>query len=80
MTDAYAKSGVNISEATRAVDLIRAAVKSTHDARVIAGVGAFGGIFDVSGLRDMNAPVLVASTDGVGTKTKIAAQDVLHYN
>jgi phosphoribosylformylglycinamidine cyclo-ligase len=49
-------------------------VKSTHDSRVIAGVGAFGGIFDVSSLRDMNAPVLVASTDGVGTKTKIAAQ------
>jgi phosphoribosylformylglycinamidine cyclo-ligase len=74
MTDAYAKAGVDISEATRAVDLMKAAVKSTHDARVIAGVGAFGGIFDVSSLRDMNAPVLVASTDGVGTKTKIAAQ------
>jgi phosphoribosylformylglycinamidine cyclo-ligase len=74
MTDAYAKAGVNISEATRAVDLMKAAVKSTHDARVIAGVGAFGGIFDVSSLRNMNAPVLVASTDGVGTKTKIAAQ------
>ena len=40
MTDAYAKAGVNISEATRAVDLMKAAVKSTHDARVIAGVGA----------------------------------------
>ena len=74
MTDAYAKSGVNISEATRAVDLMKTAVKSTHDARVIAGVGAFGGIIDVSSLRGMNAPVLVASTDGVGTKTKIAAQ------
>jgi phosphoribosylformylglycinamidine cyclo-ligase len=74
MTDAYAKSGVNISEATRAVDLMKTAVKSTHDARVIAGVGAFGGIFDVSSLRSMNSPVLVASTDGVGTKTKIAAQ------
>jgi phosphoribosylformylglycinamidine cyclo-ligase len=74
MTDAYAKAGVDISEATRAVDLMKAAVKSTHDSRVIAGVGAFGGIFDVSSLRDMNAPVLVASTDGVGTKTKIAAQ------
>ncbi len=74
MTDAYAKSGVNISEATRAVDMMKAAVGSTHDARVIAGVGAFGGIFDVSSLRGMNAPVLVASTDGVGTKTKIAAQ------
>ena len=74
MTDAYAKSGVNISEATRAVDLMKTAVKSTHDARVIAGVGAFSGIIDVSSLRGMTAPVLVASTDGVGTKTKIAAQ------
>jgi phosphoribosylformylglycinamidine cyclo-ligase len=37
-----------------------------------SGVGAFGGLFDVSALKEMTAPVLVASTDGIGTKTKIA--------
>jgi phosphoribosylamine--glycine ligase/phosphoribosylaminoimidazole synthetase len=70
----YASSGVNISEGTRAVQLMKDAVKSTHDARVLAGVGAFGGMFDASALKNLETPVLVASTDGVGTKTKIAAK------
>ncbi len=72
--DAYKAAGVNIAEGTRAVELMKDAVKSTHDARVLAGVGAFGGMLDVSGLKSLNQPVLVASTDGVGTKTMIAAQ------
>ena len=70
----YASSGVNISEGTRAVQLMKDAVRSTHDARVLAGVGAFGGMFDASALKNLETPVLVASTDGVGTKTKIAAK------
>jgi phosphoribosylamine--glycine ligase/phosphoribosylformylglycinamidine cyclo-ligase len=73
-TNSYASSGVNISEGTRAVQLMKEAVKSTHDARVLAGVGAFGGMFDASALKNLETPVLVASTDGVGTKTKIAAK------
>jgi phosphoribosylformylglycinamidine cyclo-ligase len=73
MTDAYARSGVNIGEGNRAVELMKDAVRSTHDARVLAGIGAFGGMFDASALKAMAAPVLVASTDGVGTKTKVAA-------
>src|SRR5690606_28122406 len=40
---------------------------------VLAGVGSFGGLFDVRAFKDMAHPVLVASTDGVGTKTKVAA-------
>ncbi len=71
---AYAAAGVNIAEGTRAVTLMQDAVKSTHDARVIAGVGAFGGVFDVSSLKGMERPLLVASTDGVGTKTMVAAK------
>jgi phosphoribosylamine--glycine ligase / phosphoribosylformylglycinamidine cyclo-ligase len=71
---AYAKAGVNIAEGTRAVALMKDAVRSTHDARVIAGVGAFGGVFDISDLKAMQRPLLVASTDGVGTKTMVAAQ------
>lgn len=69
----YAASGVSISEGTRAIDLMKAAVKSTHGPEVLAGIGAFGGMFDASALKQMQSPVLVASTDGVGTKTKVAA-------
>jgi phosphoribosylamine--glycine ligase / phosphoribosylformylglycinamidine cyclo-ligase len=68
----YASSGVNIDEGNRAIELMKAAVKSTHDARVLAGIGAFGGMFDASALKNMASPVLVASTDGVGTKTMVA--------
>ncbi len=72
--DAYATAGVNIAEGARAVALMKDAVAATHDARVLAGVGAFGGMLEVSALKNMERPVLVASTDGVGTKTMIAAQ------
>jgi phosphoribosylamine--glycine ligase / phosphoribosylformylglycinamidine cyclo-ligase len=70
---AYAQAGVNIAEGAKAVQLIKEAVKSTHDARVVAGVGAFGGVMDVSDLKKYKRPLLVASTDGVGTKTMVAA-------
>ncbi len=70
----YSDAGVNIGEGARAVELMKAAVRQTHDARVLAGIGAFGGMFDASALKHMAAPVLVASTDGVGTKTKVAAK------
>jgi phosphoribosylformylglycinamidine cyclo-ligase len=72
--NAYAASGVNIDEGTRAVELMKAAVKSTHGPQVLAGIGAFGGMFDASALKAMRSPVLVASTDGVGTKTKVGAR------
>ena len=41
---------------------------------MLAGIGAFGGLYDAAALKAMAAPVLVASTDGVGTKTKVAAR------
>jgi phosphoribosylformylglycinamidine cyclo-ligase/phosphoribosylamine--glycine ligase/phosphoribosylformylglycinamidine cyclo-ligase len=53
---------------------MRDAVRSTYGPEVLAGLGAFGGLFDLAGLGQMAAPVLVASTDGVGTKVKLAAQ------
>lgn len=71
---AYAAAGVSIDAGNRAVELMRNAVRSTHGTEVLAGVGAFGGLFDASALKDMRAPVLVASTDGVGTKVRLAAQ------
>jgi phosphoribosylaminoimidazole synthetase len=69
----YASSGVNIDAGNRAVELMRDSVKATYNEYVLAGIGSFGGLFDASALKQMNNPVLVASTDGVGTKVKLAA-------
>ncbi|MGB7539253.1 MAG: phosphoribosylformylglycinamidine cyclo-ligase [Anaerolineales bacterium] len=70
----YAAAGVDMDVKYRAVQMMTAAVKSTYTPEVLAGIGAFGGLFDASGiLREMRAPVLVGSTDGVGTKVKLAA-------
>ena len=69
----YAASGVNIDAGNRAVDLMKDAVRATYTDSVLAGIGSFGGLFDASALREMDRPVLVASTDGVGTKVKLAA-------
>src|SRR5690606_12409764 len=53
------------------------AVRRTHTSGVVAGVGGFAGLVDVSALRGMRRPVLATSTDGVGTKVAIAqAMDV----
>jgi phosphoribosylformylglycinamidine cyclo-ligase/phosphoribosylamine--glycine ligase/phosphoribosylformylglycinamidine cyclo-ligase len=73
-TSAYAASGVNITSGNYAVELMRDAVRATYGPEVLAGIGAFGGLFDASTLKGMDSPVLVASTDGVGTKVKLAAQ------
>jgi phosphoribosylamine--glycine ligase / phosphoribosylformylglycinamidine cyclo-ligase len=69
----YAESGVSIDAGARAVELMKEAVKSTYSPAVLAGIGSFGGLFDASELKKMQNPVLVASTDGVGTKVKVAA-------
>lgn len=70
----YASAGVDIEAGNRAVELMKSAVKSTYGPQVLAGIGSFGGLFDASALKDMKNPVLVASTDGVGTKVKLAAE------
>ncbi|HEU5014821.1 MAG TPA: phosphoribosylformylglycinamidine cyclo-ligase [Roseiflexaceae bacterium] len=70
----YAQSGVNIAEASRANSLMAEAVRSTYTAAVLSGMGAFGGCFDLGAvMHGHQQPVLVASTDGVGTKTLVAA-------
>ncbi|MEA2001856.1 MAG: phosphoribosylamine--glycine ligase, partial [Actinomycetota bacterium] len=66
----YADAGVDIDAGVRTVELMKKEVRSTYGPEVLAGIGAFGGMFDASTLGP-NA-VLVASTDGVGTKTKVA--------
>ena len=70
---AYAASGVNIDAGNRAVEMMRAAVHSTYTPAVLAGIGAFGGLFDAQALSSLRSPVLVASTDGVGTKVRLGA-------
>ncbi len=68
---AYARSGVDVAAGERAVDLMRGHVESTRRPEVVGGLGGFGGAFAIPpGYRE---PLLVASTDGVGTKTAIAA-------
>jgi phosphoribosylformylglycinamidine cyclo-ligase/phosphoribosylamine--glycine ligase/phosphoribosylformylglycinamidine cyclo-ligase len=69
----YAASGVNIDAGNRAVELMKDSVRATYTDAVLAGIGSFGGLFDASALKQMDHPVLVASTDGVGTKVKLAA-------
>ncbi len=69
----YASSGVNIDAGLRAVELMKSSVRATYNESVLAGIGSFGGLFDASALKGMKSPVLVASTDGVGTKVKLAA-------
>lgn len=73
MTNSYASSGVDIDAGNRAVELMKVSVKATYNESVLAGIGSFGGLFDASVLKQMDSPVLVASTDGVGTKVKLAA-------
>ena len=73
MTNSYASSGVDIDAGNRAVELMKDSVKATYNESVLAGIGSFGGLFDASTLKQMDSPVLVASTDGVGTKVKLAA-------
>jgi len=73
-TTSYASSGVDIAAADRAKALMLEAVRGTQGPRVLAGMGAFAGMFDAASIKEMRRPALVASTDGVGTKTLIAAQ------
>lgn len=69
----YASSGVDIDAGNRAVELMKDSVRATYNDAVLAGIGSFGGLFDISAIKQMHHPVLVASTDGVGTKVKLAA-------
>jgi phosphoribosylformylglycinamidine cyclo-ligase len=71
--DAYAAAGVSFSAGDAAIEQIADAVKQTHTERVVAGVGSFGGVFDLTGLG-VDQPLLVSSTDTCGTKTVLAAQ------
>lgn len=73
-TGGYASAGVDIDEGNRTVSMIKAGVESTHTPAVLSGVGAFGGAISAASVVALEDPVLVATTDGVGTKVLIAAE------
>jgi phosphoribosylformylglycinamidine cyclo-ligase len=68
----YAAAGVSIDTWNTVKGRIGELVSSTYNARVSGKFGQFGGMFDISHLKDMDAPILVSSTDSVGTKVKVA--------
>ncbi|QWT17632.1 phosphoribosylformylglycinamidine cyclo-ligase [Collinsella sp. zg1085] len=68
----YEDAGVDTAEGGRAVDAIKAMVASTNRDEVIGGIGGFGGLFSAAALKDMEDPVLISGTDGVGTKLVLA--------
>lgn len=67
----YADAGVDLDAAERSVELLRDHVRSTHRPEVLAGIGGFGGLFQLD-LARWRQPVLVSGTDGVGTKVDLA--------
>jgi phosphoribosylformylglycinamidine cyclo-ligase len=68
----YRTAGVDIDEAERSLRSVMGNIQSTYTESVVAGVGGFGGLFRAT-FDGMERPLLVASIDGVGTKTKVAA-------
>ena len=71
MAISYSDSGVDVTRGYKAVELMKKHVKETYDKNVLGDLGSFGGFYDISGEKISN-PVLVAGTDGVGTKLKYA--------
>jgi len=68
----YADAGVDVDEGARAVEAIKPLVARTTRPEVLGGLGGFGSLFSAKALKDMEDPVLVSGTDGVGTKLAIA--------
>lgn len=73
----YKKAGVDIEAGAQAVDAIKQLVKKTNRPGVISDIGGFGGLFQITPGK-YTEPVLVSSTDGVGTKVKIAQDAGIH--
>lgn len=70
MKSTYTSAGVNISEGDKFVQAIKPLVKNTFSQNVLSGIGNFGAFFNIP--KNYKNSVFVASTDGVGTKLKIA--------
>lgn len=68
----YEDAGVDTAEGARAVDAIKQMVAETNRPEVVGGIGGFGGLFSAAALKDMEDPILISGTDGVGTKLVLA--------
>ena len=68
----YEDAGVDTAEGGRAVDAIKQMVAATNRPEVVGGIGGFGGLFSAAALKDMEDPILISGTDGVGTKLVLA--------
>ena len=68
----YKKAGVDIEAGYKSVELMKEHVKKTMRPEVLGGLGGFAGAFDLSGIKNMEEPVLLSGTDGCGTKVKLA--------
>lgn len=71
MSETYKSAGVDIEAGEKTVNSIKPYIKQTMNKNVLSEVGLFGGFYDAS-FPDYEHPVLVSSTDGVGTKLKVA--------
>lgn len=68
----YKKAGVDIEAGYQSVELMKEHVKKTMRAEVMGGLGGFSGAFSLAKIKEMEHPVLLSGTDGVGTKIKLA--------
>ena len=71
MTTTYKDSGVDIDTANKSLGQIKKHIQSTFDANVLTDIGSFGGCYEFP-VKSYSHPILVSSSDGVGTKLKIA--------
>jgi len=67
----YAEAGVDIEKANRLVEILKPITRKTYKPGVMTDIGRFAGLFSIN-TQDIREPVLVSSTDGVGTKLKVA--------
>ena len=70
-SESYKEAGVDITAGYKAVELMKKNVQSTFDSGVLCDIGGFGGLYQPN-MKNMEEPILVSGTDGVGTKLKLA--------
>jgi len=74
----YKDAGVDIDAKMRAIQRIRLIARGTFKKGVMTDIGSFGGLYDLTAAGPLRHPILVSSTDGVGTKLKVAIQTGHH--
>ncbi|MDP6358893.1 MAG: phosphoribosylformylglycinamidine cyclo-ligase [Planctomycetota bacterium] len=88
MAITYKDAGVDIEQKTQSIKSVTGLIGATHNSNVLTGVGHFGGLFSLAQIKEFDDPVMVASTDGVGTKVEVAVamndlssigKDIVHH-